>query len=43
MIDDGQVVELTDPLIDSVEKTPTLQSEAVEESETDPDFALDLS
>ena len=43
VIDDGHVVELTDPLIDSVEKTPTVQSEAVVESDTDSDFALDSS
>ena len=38
--DDGHVV---DPPIDLVEKTPTVQSEAVVESDTDSDFELDLS
>ena len=39
-IDDGHVV---DPPIDLVEKVPTVQSEAVVESDTDSDFELDLS
>ena len=43
-IDDSHVV---DPPIDLVEKTPIMQSEAVvesaSESDTDSDFALDLS